>query len=70
MLLAAAFVVADFVNPNDLKAGKLYPDLSFLRHIGKWITEAVWQDAHRAGVAQVRDLSPAGASFCYCLLVV
>uniref|UniRef100_A0A7S0MYZ7 Malic enzyme n=1 Tax=Pyramimonas obovata TaxID=1411642 RepID=A0A7S0MYZ7_9CHLO len=53
MLLAAAFVVADFVNADDIKRGKLYPDLHFLRHIGKWITKAVWDEAQKEGVAQI-----------------
>lgn len=53
MFTAAAHAVADSVPDDYLAAGRLYPNLQYLRDVGKKIVVACWKQATEDGVAQV-----------------
>lgn len=53
MFLAAARVLAEEVLEEDIKKGRVYPDLKEIRKVSLKIAVAVAQEAHRLGLAQV-----------------
>ncbi|KAK9812749.1 hypothetical protein WJX72_002964 [[Myrmecia] bisecta] len=53
MLIAAAKGLADYVSPEDIKKGKIYPDLGELRDISAVVATAVGEEAFRLGLAGI-----------------
>jgi len=53
MISAAATALANYVSPEEIHAGTIYPSLSKIRDISAIIAQAVVEQAFKEGVAQV-----------------
>ena len=51
MLYVAAQALANFVPPDDLQAGRIFPHISNIRHVSHRIAVAVAEEAIREGQA-------------------
>jgi malic enzyme len=53
MFLAAARALADYVSPEQLKAGRIYPTIDELRPVSAAVATGVAEEALQLGVAQI-----------------